>query len=121
MARRSVSRLPAVRLRIPLSFAVLAVTLVGVPAVLASPSVAIVCALLFAAMVWGSVVAWGVLLAGQAVVAAYVGLAFLAVQSIGLGALAMIGIVSLRLLTLVRDHVVTRSASRHVRPLRRSY
>jgi len=87
--------------------------------VFVSPRLAVLCALLFSVRVWGSVVAWGVLLAGQAVVAVNLGVAFLAVQSIGLGALAMVGLVSLRLLTLTRDDVVTRSAARHVRPLRR--
>ena len=111
------------RTRIPLSFAVLAVlavTLVGVPAVFASPRLAVLCALLFVAMVWGSVVAWSFLLVGIAFVTTFLGLAFLHTPNVGLAALTLAGLVSFRLLTDARDHVVARSAARHVRPLRRA-
>ena len=85
------------RTRIPPSFAVLAVTLIGVPAVFASLRLAVFCALLFAAMVWGSVVAWAFLLVGMALVLASLGLAFLHAPNVGFAALSLAGPVSLLL------------------------
>jgi uncharacterized membrane protein len=105
-------------MRVPPTVYVLAVTLVGIPALLASHRLALLCALLFALMVWGSVAAWAVLLTGEALATAFAGLGALAQPSVGLAALALVGLISARLLLDLQDYVTRRSADRAVRPLR---
>ena len=104
-------------MRLPPTVYVLAVTLVGIPAVLASHRLALLSALLFALTVRGSVAAWAVLLLGEALATVFVGLGALAQPSVGLAALALVGVISARLLLDLREDVTRRSADRARRSL----